>query len=125
MDLLSLSKGASREVGTGSAHLISSTCTYYHYLCDGVDDRVRVQYLNFVNLFIYLYFVSSFLLVWFSFVLVSVVVFLFCLIGFIVSCFISGGACFSVSLRIMHCPPRPLQRVVMIILFLVYCAIDI
>ena len=41
MDLFSLSKGAAVQLETsiGSAHLISSPSVYYHYLCDGTDDR--------------------------------------------------------------------------------------
>ena len=43
MDLHSLSRRVSSQLPPGSAsvHLISSQCTYYHYLCDGTDDRVR------------------------------------------------------------------------------------
>ena len=42
MDLLELSKKASSVVrhGAGDVHLITSPCTYYHYLCDNIDDRV-------------------------------------------------------------------------------------
>ena len=44
MDLLSLSKRASsrlQQQGVARPHLITSPCTYYHYLCDGIDDRVE------------------------------------------------------------------------------------
>ena len=42
MDLQQLSKRASRGVKSGLAevHLIACPCTYYHYLCDDIDDRV-------------------------------------------------------------------------------------
>ena len=42
MDLQQLSKRASSGVKSGLAevHLITCPCTYYHYLCDDIDDRV-------------------------------------------------------------------------------------
>jgi hypothetical protein len=41
MDLQQLSKRASSGVKSGLAevHLITCPCTYYHYLCDDIDDR--------------------------------------------------------------------------------------
>ena len=38
MDLLELSATVSSAV---DYHLIKSQCSYFHYLCDGTDDRVR------------------------------------------------------------------------------------
>ena len=44
MDLQQLSKRASmsgvNESGAAVVHLITSPCTYYHYLCDDIDDTV-------------------------------------------------------------------------------------
>ena len=42
MDLLELSASVSLSVSSAvDCHLIKSQCSYFHYLCDGTDDRVR------------------------------------------------------------------------------------
>ena len=39
---LAAAAAASAE-GLSCVHLVKSECSYYHYLCDGVDDRVSVR----------------------------------------------------------------------------------
>lgn len=42
--LLSLQDlAAASAEGLSCVHLVKSECSYYHYLCDGVDDRVGSQ----------------------------------------------------------------------------------
>ena len=54
MDLLGLANKISR-VGVTEGHsvsLISKPCRYFHYCCDGFDDRVSSAFLNHVSMVI-------------------------------------------------------------------------
>ena len=42
MDLQRLAVAASKGLDPSRLHIINSECSYYHYLCDGVDDRVSL-----------------------------------------------------------------------------------
>ena len=41
--LQDLAAAAASAEGLSCVHLVKSECSYYHYLCDGVDDRVSVR----------------------------------------------------------------------------------
>ncbi len=46
MDLLDLVRQVStdKELGSSSAATVSGSCFYYHYCCDGIDDKVVLDF---------------------------------------------------------------------------------
>ena len=52
LDLVALSLRASANCESCSLQLVKSSCAYYHYLCDKMDDRVNLVYFKYNPWFI-------------------------------------------------------------------------